>query len=267
MRANGQPVGEPSLVKGIPTSARVCVIHSTYVPSCRATFIEAEVLFPLAGSDTLMSEPDKVELEAIGLAATNCLLMKRSDRRLWIPVENCESVASRLTPGTCIGSVSIVTEPPTEDIEPPSLSESQCFGISAKSPERVKRLFDTLKLTQGPLTPEQFSRLKQLIMDNADLFALDDSELGHTDLVQHHVDTGDNPPIKQPVRRMPFVYRDKIAEMVANMEKQGVIEPSTSPWASPVVLVPKKDGQYRFCIDYRRLNSVTRKDVVSASED
>ena len=87
-------------------------------------------------------------------------------------------------------------------------------------------------------------------MDNADLFALDNSELGHTDLVQHHVDTGDNPPIEQPVRRVPFVYRDKIAEMVANiMEKQGVIE--------PVVLVPKKDGQYRFCIDYRRLNSVS----------
>ena len=93
------------------------------------------------------------------------------------------------------------------------------------------------------------------------MFALDDSELGHTDLVQHHVDTGDHPPIKQPVRRVPFVYRDKIAELVAGKEKQGVVEPSTSPWASPVVLVPKKDGQYRFCIDYRRLNSVTRKDV------
>ena len=49
--------------------------------------------------------------------------------------------------------------------------------------------------------------------------------------------------------------------MVEDMEKHGVVKPSTSPWASPVVLVPKKDGSYRFCIDYRRLNSVTRKDV------
>ena len=60
-------------------------------------------------------------------------------------------------------------------------------------------MFNTLKLTQGPLTPEQFSYLMRLIADNADLFALDDSELGHTDLVQHHVDTGDHP---QPVRRV-----------------------------------------------------------------
>ena len=80
------------------------------------------------------------------------------------------------------------------------------------------------------------------------MFALQDSELGHTNLVEHKVDTGDHPPIKQPVRRIPFVYRDKIAKMVEEMEQTGVIQPSSSPWASPVVLVPKKDGSHRFVL-------------------
>ena len=80
-------------------------------------------------------------------------------------------------------------------------------------------------------------------------------------MVQHLVDTGEHRPIKQAVRRVPFVHRETIAKLVKEMEETGVIKPSSSPWSSPVVLVPKKDGTTRFCIDYRKLNSITKKDV------
>jgi len=52
-----------------------------------------------------------------------------------------------------------------------------------------------------------------------------------------------------------------MSEMIDKMREQGVAQPSSSPWASPIVLVPKKDGSQRFCVDYRRLNAITRKDV------
>ena len=57
------------------------------------------------------------------------------------------------------------------------------------------------------------------------------------------------------------MYHDKTAKMIQEMEQTGVIQPSSPPWASPVILVPKKDGRHHFCIDYWRLNSITKKDV------
>lgn len=98
-----------------------------------------------------------------------------------------------------------------------------------------------------------------MISEFSDIFALDDTELGCTDVLNHSIDTGDlHSPIKQ---QPPVVRREKMAKMITKMQDQGVVQPSSSPWASPVVLVPKKDVSLRFCVDYRRLNAVTRKDV------
>ena len=98
-------------------------------------------------------------------------------------------------------------------------------------------------------------------MDNADVFAVNESELGHTTIVKHSIDTDDHPPIKRSPRRIPFVYREKITQLVNDMLKQQVVKPSSSAWTSPVVLVPKKDGNRCFCVDYRKINAVTKKDV------
>ena len=56
------------------------------------------------------------------------------------------------------------------------------------------------------------------------------------------------------------MHREKISQMIDDMLEKGIIQPSSSPWVSPIVLVPKKGGQLRFCVDYRKLNSVAKKD-------
>ena len=75
------------------------------------------------------------------------------------------------------------------------------------------------------------------------------------------IDTGTAAPKRQVVRRTPFAARQEIARQLKLMQDQGIIYPSHSPWASPVVLVKKKDGTLRFCVDYRQLNSVTKSDT------
>jgi hypothetical protein len=79
-------------------------------------------------------------------------------------------------------------------------------------------------------------------------------------LVQHRIDTGDCAPFKEQLRRHALAYLPVIDEHVDRMLEADVIEPAVSPWASNVVLIRKKNNSLRFCIDYRRLNSITTKD-------
>ena len=103
--------------------------------------------------------------------------------------------------------------------------------------------------------------LRDELLKYADAFATEPGELGRTSLVQHEINTGDARPVKQPPRRLAPHRRPVVAKEVEEMLKKGVVEPCNGPWASPVVLVRKKDGTQRFCVDFRRLNSVTIKDA------
>ena len=75
------------------------------------------------------------------------------------------------------------------------------------------------------------------------------------------IPTGNHPPIRQRAYRLPLRKHHIVREQIKEMLDMGVIQPSSSPWASPITLVPKKDGSTRFCIDFRKVNSITRKDA------
>ncbi len=111
------------------------------------------------------------------------------------------------------------------------------------------------------LSHEEKAQLFALLLEYHTLLATGDDDLGRTAKVQHKIDTANSPPIRQSVWRMPQLRRQEAKKLLDDMLGRSVIQPSSSPWASPVVLVPKKDGSLRFCIDYRKVNSVTRKDA------
>jgi len=107
---------------------------------------------------------------------------------------------------------------------------------------------------------EERKKALELLQKYAALFCTDESRKGKTSAVKHQINTGDAKPIRQPPRSIPLAKRDEVNVLIKEMERNSVIEPSSSPWSSPVVLVKKKDGTTRFCVDYRKLNDVTKKD-------
>nr|VZI14049.1 unnamed protein product [Spirometra erinaceieuropaei] len=93
------------------------------------------------------------------------------------------------------------------------------------------------------------------------VFTWADQAIGRCNVVQHRINTGSAPPQHLPPRRIPFHFREELDKMVENMLQQGIIQPSSSPWAAPVTLVKKKDNSLRLCVDYRRLNAITVRDA------
>lgn len=82
---------------------------------------------------------------------------------------------------------------------------------------------------------------------------------GRMNIVEHDIDTGDARPICQIPRKLILAKREEAENINQEMEKDGVIEASNSPWISPAVLIKKKDGTSRFNVDYRQLNNETKK--------
>ncbi|CAC5358198.1 unnamed protein product [Mytilus coruscus] len=106
-------------------------------------------------------------------------------------------------------------------------------------------------------------QLTELLTRNRQVFAKDISELGKIEYHYHRIDTGDAPPVQSmPYRQTPQM-REETEKHIDIMLQNDIIEPSNSPWASPVVLVRKKKSnkdakqEFRFAVDYRRLNKCT----------
>ena len=95
----------------------------------------------------------------------------------------------------------------------------------------------------GPgISPGEKEQFYHLLLSYAYVMACSTTDLGRTDKLRHSINTGVAAPIRQPVRRISPHRREEVCKLLTDMRERGVIEPSTSPWASPIVIIQKKDG-------------------------
>ena len=117
----------------------------------------------------------------------------------------------------------------------------------------------TLEDFQG--TEKEKAHALQIFKKYADVFAQEGEELGCTPTVRHRIHTEDDVPVNQRYRRIPPNQFDEVKKHLQQLLDKGVIRPSQSDYASPIVLVRKKSGALRLCVDYRQLNAKTRRDA------
>ena len=122
--------------------------------------------------------------------------------------------------------------------------------------DRRKILFKKLELSSlESWTEENKERALNLLAKYLDIFALVDGEMGCTKAAEHKIEVTDEKPFKERLRNIPSGLLDEVKDHLTHMLDVGAIKPSKSAWSNAVVLVQKKDGGFRFCIDFCRLNA------------
>ena len=236
-----------SVTSLVRTSQKVTIPAQSYAELSafinREQLIDQEcVVQPLNNIPILGDEPLLQVVSSVSKVNSNrevsVVIMNTSCRNYTIPSRSVIGLAEILEePDVCISTASDCTE---------SISPTEgSTGTRQKA-----------DLTH--VSEYQRQKLEELLEQNGDLFAKSDCDLGTTDLVKVKIDTGDHPPIKQNPYRLPFSQRKVVEEQIDEMLKAGIIEPSRSPWASPIVMVKKKDGTQRFCVDLRKVNKVAK---------
>ena len=181
-------------------------------------------------------------------------------QKMVVYVLNPSGQAVQLVTNSVLGQaqeVSVISEQGTSEGNSPTVREIH-EDIEQAFPEHLQ---DLVERSSENLQDVERQELKRLVHRYSAVFARDEFDLGNFTAIEHHIDTAEASPIKQKMRRTPLSFAAEEKAHLDKMERAGVIQPSQSEWASAPVLVRKRDGGVRWCIDYRALNSVTRKDV------
>ena len=174
-------------------------------------------------------------------------------------VADPEGLSELVEVGTDQADERYTVEPEAGTVPLASSAQAPVVDEDDSVPEHLRKLYDA---TAEELEDEEDRYLvRQVLRRNADIFAKNSTDLGSTKVATHTIKTGDSPPIKQAPRRVALHRQQVVKQEVKAMLEKNIIEPGDGPWSSPIVLVKKKDGTLRFCIDYRKLNEVTLKDA------
>ena len=240
--------------EAVDTCARVQVCDTVIVPPRCEAFVKGSLLQASFGekTDGLLEGLDAFKSET-SLEVPRCLVHVTKNE-VFVPVTNLSDREVTVKADTVIATVETA-------VSLNSLSQEREEKERLYSDQLPSHL-ESLATKLSPRVSEKTKgEMRDTLVEFQDVFMCPDTQLARTGKVRHTTDTANSKPVKLPPRRLPMAQREIVDRELEKMLKEDIIEPSVSPWAANVVLVKKKDGSVRFCVDYRKLNECTKKDA------
>lgn len=204
---------------------------------------------------SVLFEPPEVGLPA-GLLASPCLVQVIRGT-VHVPLVNVGTTEVLLYPRTGLGTLEIA-----QVVSLPAGVTEETMSATVSSQTTTPSVVDKVELLNlSALTEQDQTSVKSLLHRYHSVFSAHDGDLGCTNLLSHDIPLLDDVPVRQRYRRIPPSEYEAVKAHINQLLESEVIRESCSPYASPIVLVRKKDGSLRLCVDYRLLNSKTRKDA------
>ena len=176
-----------------------------------------------------------------------------------ILLSNLTATSQYLVQGTCVGTIERI-DSNTQAIPCNSIRLDEGV-VDESSRNNDQTTVDFRNRINVNLTEHEKGKINEVLMSHAECFAKSSRDLGSCEVLEHQILTDNSKPIHENPYPSAYKQKEILRSQITEMPNDGVIEPSSSPWSSPVILVKKKDNTWRFCVDFRKLNSLTTKDV------
>ncbi|XP_071502945.1 uncharacterized protein [Diadema antillarum] len=250
-------------------TARTKKGHSTQIPPHSKLIMTAQIRNPLKEEMTVFVEsnphsklpsglhiaPGVQKLSGGAIVKVRVLVTNSSPESITVP-GNCP-IVDAYVPDKCFPTPSSFPTQPHSYTEATHSQVSANVGDNTPSPQVD---VSELPINWGPISPEWKERLLNQCRQRSDVFSRHEFDLGSTGYAEHQIRVNDDTPFRERSRRVPPSDLRDLQQHLQQLLENNIIKESKSPYASPIVLVRKKNGTLRMCVDYRTLNSRTIPD-------